>query len=61
MGAIINPMIIFLITTAVSIALIHNFIMRSVDNYTGYDNGRKEWEQFQSSRFDSNTYRSKAR
>ena len=50
-------MIIFFIASVVVIVGLHNFVMRSVDNYTGYDNGRKDWERFQASRYDSNLRR----
>ena len=43
-------MIIFLIASVVVITATHLFLMKSVDNYSGYGYSKHEWEVFQSER-----------
>jgi hypothetical protein len=43
-------MIIFLIATVTVTAATHLFLMKSVDNYSGYGYSEHEWEVFQSER-----------
>lgn len=43
-------MIIFLIATVAVTAAAHLFLMKSVDNYSGYGYSKHEWEVFQSER-----------
>ena len=43
-------MIIFLITSVAVIVSAHLFLMKSVDNYSGYGYNKHEWEVFQSER-----------
>ena len=43
-------MIIFLIASVAVIVSAHLFLMKSVDNYSGYGYSKHEWEVFQSER-----------
>lgn len=43
-------MIIFLIALIAVTAAAHLFLMKSVDNYSGYGYSKHEWEMFQAER-----------